>query len=445
MTPFTRSARAIALLAASVAAQATLASGQEQAPKVVHKSTSALLDSVISRTAPAYPAWARHSGSTTALVKAAVGEDGRAISAVVVSGDRLLGWSAIEALRQWRWPPTVQDGSPVTVVGLLSFTLAADGSVTSNSAQPAGVSDAAPPTDYELLYPTTIAFFKEVGEVSKRFEQVPDVAIRINDSKEQPLLIENAMVRAIKREPDQAVSTGDWLMRVILVLRNSTDKRVTSARVRFTNWQGHTSFLAQVWSGKGDPQDRCAKIISKMSVSGDPAGFEVEVESVQFEGGDRWTSNRPPPGAALSASAALPAPSPAPAASPDPSVAPRTPVPGEIHPPTIPVPGEIRPPTLTPPGAPPGAEVDSRPRALNTPRPNYTEDARRNGVMGTSRVRVLVSADGSVKMVRILTSLPDGLTEEAIRAAYQIKFKPAMKDGQPVAFWQAVDVDFNLR
>jgi TonB family protein len=60
-------------------------------------------------------------------------------------------------------------------------------------------------------------------------------------------------------------------------------------------------------------------------------------------------------------------------------------------------------------------------------------------------VRVLVSADGSVKMVRILTSLPDGLTEEAIRAAYQIKFKPAMKDGQPVAFWQAVEVEFNLR
>jgi len=89
--------------------------------------------------------------------------------------------------------------------------------------------------------------------------------------------------------------------------------------------------------------------------------------------------------------------------------------------------------------------VDSRPVALNNPRPNYTEDARRNKVQGTVRVRVLVGADGAVKNVKILGGLPDGLNEEAIRAAYQIRFRPAMKSGQAVAFWQAVDIDFNLR
>ncbi|HWX40528.1 MAG TPA: energy transducer TonB [Blastocatellia bacterium] len=88
--------------------------------------------------------------------------------------------------------------------------------------------------------------------------------------------------------------------------------------------------------------------------------------------------------------------------------------------------------------------VDTRPIALNNPRPNYTDAARNHGVQGRVRVRVLVGADGLVKRVTVVSGLPDGLNEEAIRAAYQIKFRPATKGGVPVAFWQAVDVDFAL-
>jgi TonB family protein len=90
--------------------------------------------------------------------------------------------------------------------------------------------------------------------------------------------------------------------------------------------------------------------------------------------------------------------------------------------------------------------VDSRPVPLNRPRPNYTEEARKNKISGVVRVRVLVAADGSVKQVRLAGGgLPDGLNEEAIRAAYQMRFRPAMKSGQPVAFWVPVEIEFNLR
>jgi hypothetical protein len=37
------------------------------------------------------------------------------------------------------------------------------------------------------------------------------------------------------------------------------------------------------------------------------------------------------------------------------------------------------------------------------------------------------------------------LNEEAISAAYKMRFKPAMKDGQPVAYWVPVEIEFNLR
>ncbi|MBI3653927.1 MAG: energy transducer TonB [Acidobacteria bacterium] len=89
--------------------------------------------------------------------------------------------------------------------------------------------------------------------------------------------------------------------------------------------------------------------------------------------------------------------------------------------------------------------VDSKPQALNRPRPNYTEEARKNKIQGVVRARALIGADGSVKQVRVLSSLPDGLNEEAILAVKQMRFKPATKNGQPVPFWQTLEIEFNLR
>lgn len=91
------------------------------------------------------------------------------------------------------------------------------------------------------------------------------------------------------------------------------------------------------------------------------------------------------------------------------------------------------------------SKVDTLPRALNEPRPNYTEEARAHKVQGIVRARILVGSDGLVKQVRVVRGLPDGLNEEAIRAAMQMRFRPAMKSGAAVAFWMSLDVEFNLR
>lgn len=92
-----------------------------------------------------------------------------------------------------------------------------------------------------------------------------------------------------------------------------------------------------------------------------------------------------------------------------------------------------------------GSEVDTRPVALNRPRPEYTDKARNHGVQGTVRIRALIEGDGSVKDLRLVTHLPDGLDEAAIKAVRKMRFKPATKGGQPVAFWQMLEVEFNLR
>lgn len=88
---------------------------------------------------------------------------------------------------------------------------------------------------------------------------------------------------------------------------------------------------------------------------------------------------------------------------------------------------------------------DSRPVMINNPQPSYTTKAQSEGLQGVVRARVLVDSDGTVKKVRIMTGLPYGLSYQAMDAAYQMIFKPARKNGQPVAYWLPVEVEFHLR
>ena len=90
-------------------------------------------------------------------------------------------------------------------------------------------------------------------------------------------------------------------------------------------------------------------------------------------------------------------------------------------------------------------ELDSQPVMLNRERPNYTEEARRNRIQGVVKTRILISRDGLVANVVLLTHLPDGLDEEAIRAARRLRFVPARKSGLAVAVWVPLDIQFTLR
>jgi tetratricopeptide (TPR) repeat protein len=81
---------------------------------------------------------------------------------------------------------------------------------------------------------------------------------------------------------------------------------------------------------------------------------------------------------------------------------------------------------------------------LSKPRANYTDSARQAGVQGTITLAVLFSADGKTKMILVIKPLSNGLTEEGIKAAKQITFKPQMKDGKPVSVVKMVQYSFTL-
>ncbi len=86
----------------------------------------------------------------------------------------------------------------------------------------------------------------------------------------------------------------------------------------------------------------------------------------------------------------------------------------------------------------------SAPRALDTPDPEYSEEARKAKYQGTCVLWLIVGPDGKPRDVKVARSLGMGLDEKAIEAVRNWKFQPAMKDGKPVAVQINVEVNFRL-
>ena len=101
----------------------------------------------------------------------------------------------------------------------------------------------------------------------------------------------------------------------------------------------------------------------------------------------------------------------------------------------------LDPPTVT---AFTAKEVEVKAEITAKPEPTYTREARRVGIQGLVVLKVLLLPDGKIDRVKVIRRVPYGLTENAIRAACEIKFKPAMKGGQPVAQWVALEYGFRL-
>jgi len=87
--------------------------------------------------------------------------------------------------------------------------------------------------------------------------------------------------------------------------------------------------------------------------------------------------------------------------------------------------------------------VDVRAEITDRPKPSYTREASRAGIQGYVILKVVLTSAGGIDRIRVVRRLPYGLTENAMRVACKIKFKPAMKDGQPVSQW--VDVEYTFR
>jgi periplasmic protein TonB len=90
-------------------------------------------------------------------------------------------------------------------------------------------------------------------------------------------------------------------------------------------------------------------------------------------------------------------------------------------------------PATVKPSPVPLYELDSQPTVIGDVRIPYPEDARSRGIEGTVVLSVLVDETGRVRTVKVVSGPGGGLDQAAAKAVERIRFRPALRKGQPVA------------
>ena len=87
------------------------------------------------------------------------------------------------------------------------------------------------------------------------------------------------------------------------------------------------------------------------------------------------------------------------------------------------------------------------PSVVREVKPKYTAAAMEKKIQGSVWLSIIVGTTGDVTDATVSKSLDAefGLDDEALAASRQWKFKPATKDGQPVAVRVTLELTFTLR
>jgi TonB family protein len=92
----------------------------------------------------------------------------------------------------------------------------------------------------------------------------------------------------------------------------------------------------------------------------------------------------------------------------------------------------------------PGVAGVTNPVPVVSPEAEFSDEARQKKYQGVCMISIIVDAHGYPQNPRVMRSLGMGLDEKALDAVKRYRFKPALKDGKPVAAYITVEVDFRL-
>lgn len=85
------------------------------------------------------------------------------------------------------------------------------------------------------------------------------------------------------------------------------------------------------------------------------------------------------------------------------------------------------------------------PRAIYAPKPEYSEEARRDKIEGICVVTVVVGQDGVPRRMKVKRTLRPDLDAKAMEAVGKWRFEPAVTgDGKPATIATEVEVEFRL-
>jgi TonB family protein len=76
--------------------------------------------------------------------------------------------------------------------------------------------------------------------------------------------------------------------------------------------------------------------------------------------------------------------------------------------------------------------------------PEYSEEARKAKWQGAVLLQVVIDENGVPQNIQVVRPLGMGLDQKAIEAVQKWRFKPGLKDGQPVPVAAVMEVNFRL-
>ena len=83
------------------------------------------------------------------------------------------------------------------------------------------------------------------------------------------------------------------------------------------------------------------------------------------------------------------------------------------------------------------------PKLIYSVDPVYSEEGQANAISGISLLQITVDANGNPQSVHTIRALGYGLDEQAIKAVNHYRFKPATKNGTPVAVTVNIQCNFH--
>jgi periplasmic protein TonB len=84
------------------------------------------------------------------------------------------------------------------------------------------------------------------------------------------------------------------------------------------------------------------------------------------------------------------------------------------------------------------------PQVLQKFDPEYTQEALDAKLQGTVTLSVVITPEGKASQINVAGSLGMGLDQKAVECVEKWRFRPGMRNGEPVAVRANIEINFRL-
>jgi TonB family protein len=357
---------------------------------------------LIKRVEPVYPQLAKTAQVAGSVVlQCVIGKDGTIEEVRYVSGPPLLMPSAMDAVRQWQYKPTLREGKPVEVHTTFTVIYMLNG----QAGQTGGAAPAKP------------------ADAEHQAGVIGGIMAAQADAQTDPNATNGSTAPGAPAKTESVVTQAKLVNKVLPVVPPAADGSspggtvVLSYRILADGTVGDVQFVS------GPPELKDPAIAAVKLWTYEPT--KVSGHAVPSDGTVSLVFKALPPRATAAADGAAVANQSATPLGQVPGVGSSTPPPSGVK--RVRIGGNVAAASL-----------------IHQVQPVYPLNAKMNHVSGTVVLHALISSDGTIKDLKIVSG-PIELTDASVSAVKQWRYKPLTINGEPVEVDTTISVVFTLR